>query len=99
MKRGATMQLIPWETCSTETKNGVIADIGDIRLILKRNSNNWTLSMGIRVYTTDRSHSMVRPPSTVLQIPLPCELEEAKEITQKYFTKFLASVINTLIDV
>ncbi len=91
------MYTIPWETCSTETKNSITADIGDIRLILKLYPKNWVLSMGVRVYTKDGSHSMVRPPATVLQIPLPCEKEEAKAITQEYFNNFLSSVLNTLI--
>jgi len=90
------MYMIPWETCSTQTKNSITADIGDIRLILKLHPSNWILSMGIRVYTKDGLHSMVRPPATVLQIPLPCEVDEAKEITQEYFNNFLSSIINTL---
>lgn len=92
------MQVIPWETYSTKSKNCVIADIGDIRLILKRNPANWTLSMGIRVYTEDRNISMVRPPCTVMQMPKSFELEEAKEISQQYFFNFLASVNNALIE-
>lgn len=91
------MYIIPWETCSNETKKCVIADIGDIRLILTPNTNNWTLSMGIRVYTKDRSKSMVRPPATVLQIPMPCELDDAKHLTEEYINQFLSSVIDTLI--
>lgn len=51
--------------------------------------------MGIRVYTTDHSKSMVRPPATVLHIPMPCELEKAKEIANAYFDNFLQSVVNT----
>lgn len=90
------MYMIPWETCSNETKNSIIADIGDIRLILKSGTENWTLSMGIRVYTKDKSKSMVRPPATVLQIPMPCEPEEAKKITEKYFDQFISSIINSL---
>lgn len=90
------MYIIPWESCSTKTKNGITADIGDIRLILTKHPATWTLSMGIRVYTKDGSQSMVRPPATVLQIPMPCELDEAKNITQEYFDKFISSVIDTL---
>ncbi len=90
------MYYIPWESCSTETKKSVIADIGDIRLFLKKNEGNWTLSMGIRVYTKDRSHSMVRPPVTILQIPLPCEMDEAKKLTEEYFNQFISSVLDTL---
>lgn len=90
------MYMIPWETCSNETKNSVIADIGDIRLILKPNTDTWTLSMGIRVYTKDKTKSMVRPPATVLQIPMPCELDEAKKVTSEYFDQFISSVIDSL---
>lgn len=90
------MYIIPWETCSNETKSSVIADIGDIRLILKANTDNWTLSMGIRVYTKDKSKSMVRPPATVLQIPMPCELNEAKKITEEYLNQFLSSIHESL---
>ena len=87
------MHLIPWETCSTKTNKGVIADIGDIRLILSKSTAQWTLSMGIRVYNADKSISMVRPPVTVLTIPMPCEIDEAKNITQEYFNDFLSSVL------
>ena len=87
---------IPWESCSTETKKSITADIGDIRLFLKQNNKNWTLSMGIRVYTKDRSQSMVRLPVTVMQIPLPCEMDEAKKLTEEYFNQFISSVLDTL---
>ncbi len=90
------MYLIPWETCSIKTNKGVIVDIGDIRLILTKSTVQWTLSMGIRVYTADKSKSMVRPPSTVLTIPMPCELYEAMDITQEYFNNFLSSVLEGL---
>lgn len=88
------MYSIPWEQCSIPYRKGLIADIGDIRLLLIPQKENWELSMGIRVYTTDRSKSMVRPPATVLHIPMPCELEEAKEIANSYFDNFLQSVVN-----
>lgn len=90
------MYILPWNTCSTKTRNHIIADIGDIRLILTQHPASWTLSMGIRVYTKDGSNSMVRPPVTILQIPQPCDVDEAKEQTQIYFNKFLSSVINSI---
>lgn len=90
------MYLIPWETCSNNTNKSVIADIGDIRLILSKGTVQWTVSMGIRVYNADKSKSMVRPPSTVLSIPMPCELNEAMDITQEYFNNFLSSVLEGL---
>lgn len=89
------MYIIPWDTCPTKTKNNIIADIGDIRLILAQHPATWTLSMGIRVYSKDGPRSMVRPPATVLQIPQPCDIDEAKEQSQIYFNKFLSSVINS----
>ena len=52
--------------------------------------------MGIRVYTKDRSQSMVRPPVTVMQIPMPCETDEAKKLTEEYFNQFISSVLDTL---
>ena len=90
------MYIIPWDSCSTTTKKSIIADIGDIRLILTKQSSGWVLSMGIRVYGKDRSCSMVRPPVTVMQIPQSCELEDAKKITQDYFNDFLSSVLDSL---
>lgn len=90
------MHLIPWKTCSTKTNKVVIADIGDIRLILSKSTAQWTLSMGIRVYNADKTKSMVRPPATVLTIPMPCELDEAMDITQEYFNNFLSSVLEGL---
>lgn len=91
------MYIIPWETCSTETKKKVIADIGDIRLILNSAPDYWTLSMGIRVYTHDKKRSMVRPPVTVLHIPMPCELEDAKHLTEDYLNQYLSSILGALI--
>jgi len=88
------MYSVPWEQCSKSNKKSIIADIGDIRLILSAHTDHWVLSMGIRVYTSNRENSMVRPPVTVLHIPMPCEIEEAKEITNSYFNNFLSSVIN-----
>lgn len=87
------MYTIPWGNCETKSKNTAIADIGDIRLILAKHPAAWSLSMGIRVYTKDKSNSMVRPPVSVLQIPLPCEFDEAKIIAQEYFDNFLSSVL------
>ncbi len=88
------MYIIPWHTNSTDKKS--IADIGDVRLILKAQSNNWILSMGIRVYTKDGNRSMVRPPVAVLHIPMPCELNKAKKIADAYFKSFLSSIQNAL---
>lgn len=34
--------------------------------------------------------------ATVLQIPMPCELEEAKKVTEKHFDQFISSIINSL---
>lgn len=89
------MYRIPWQKKST-TKNNVLADIGDIRLILQEHPKQWTLLMGIRVYTTDKSKSMVRPPVTVTQFSKPCDTDEAKILAEEYFTNFLESVISNL---
>lgn len=90
------MYIIPWEKCSWQSGNSTIADIGDIRLVLSPHGPGWTVSIGIRVYTADKTQSMVRPQSNVLRITTPCELAEAMDITQEYFNNFLSSVLNTL---
>ena len=95
MKRGNQMHSIPWQKIST-TKNNVIADIGDIRLILQEHPKQWTLQMGIRVYTTDRSKSMIRPPVTVTQFQQPCDPDKAKIMAEEYFTNFLSSVLSNI---
>ena len=90
------MYTINWEKPVKETKNAVIIDIGDIRLLLKHQSNCWELNMGIRVYTNDRSSSMVRPPVNVARFPKSCDIDEAKSLTEKYINEFLSSTLLAL---
>jgi len=91
------MYKINWENPFKTTKTGIIIDIGDIRLILKEHSDHWQLDMGIRVYTSDKSSSIVRPPINATRFPKPCDFETAKCLTEEYFDNFLSSIINATI--
>lgn len=88
---------ITWDNIPHTTKSkSFIADIGDIRIILKEQQSQWLLEMGIRVYTKDRSRSMVRPPVTLTTFDKPCTLDEAKELTAKYLDTFFSSIYSAV---
>lgn len=88
------MYRINWTT--TNNLHSATADIGDIHLVLNGNGKNWTLLMGIRVYTKDRSRSMVRPCSSITSFSDVCDIEEAKLCAEEYFTDFISSVMDDL---
>ena len=88
---------IAWDNIPHTTKNKCfIADIGDVRIFLKEQPNRWLLEIGIRVYTKDRSRSMVRPPVTLTTFDNPCTLDEAKELTAKYLDSFFSSIYSAV---
>ena len=89
------MYKIDWTT--TKNSRNATADVGNIHLLLIGNEKNWILSMGIRVYTKDRSRNMVRPHSTVATFSDVSDIEEAKLKAEEYFTDSIDSVINDLI--
>lgn len=88
---------ITWDNIPHTTKSkSFIADIGDIRIILKEQQTKWLLEMGIRVYTKDHSSSMVRPPVTLTTFDKPCSLDDAKELTAKYLDTFFSSIFSAV---
>lgn len=96
MKRGSRMYSINWDTQSTYTANSFIADIGDLRIILKDRKNSWQLYMGIRVYSKDGKQSMVRPTVLVTQFAKPCDADAAKALANEYIDRFISSILNNL---
>lgn len=91
------MYKINWENPAKVSKNGVIIDVGDIRLLLKERPHCWELNIGIRVYNNDLTKSMVRPPVNITQFNKPCSFDDAKIFTEKYINNFLLSITNDLI--
>lgn len=91
------MYIIPWDNYPHTSKKGIIADIGDIRVILTEQPSQWILSMGFRVYSADKTKSMVRPSATITRFPKPCTLEDAKLLTEEYINNFITSITNALI--
>lgn len=89
------MYKIDWTT--TKNLRNATADVGDIHLVLNGSGKNWTLSMGIRVYTKDHTRNMVRPCSTVTTFSDACDIEETKLKAEQYFTDFITSVMDNLI--
>lgn len=90
------MYKINWDNPFKISKSGLIIDVGDIRLLLKEHSDCWQLNMGIRTYTNDKEHSMVRPPVNVARFSKPCDIEEAKNLTEEYLNDFLSSILNAI---
>lgn len=89
------MYKINWDNPVKTSKTGIIVDVGDIRLLLKEHSDYWQLDMGIRVYTKDKSSSMIRPPVNVTRFTKPCDFDEAKILAEEYLNNFLSSILNT----
>lgn len=90
------MYKINWDNPVKTSKSGIIVDIGDIRLLLKEHSDYWQLDIGIRVYTKDKSSSMIRPPVNVARFSKPCNFESVKYLTQDFLNSFLKSILNKL---
>lgn len=90
------MYSIDWDTKSSNTAHSYIADIGDLRVILKDQSKCWHLYMGIRVYSKDGSTSMVRPTVFVTQFDKPCDVDTAKALASEYVDRFISSIIANL---
>ena len=90
---------IPWNTLPTRSKSKTItAEVGDIRIILTERPADWNLSFGIRVYTKDRTKSMIRPHIGITNFDKPCTVDEAKALTEQYLEYFL-STINSAIEI
>jgi len=73
-----------------------IADIGDLRIILKEHDKYWQLSMGFRIYTKDGSQSMIRPTSNITQFEKPCDIEQAKKLAHSHVEKFVSGIMADL---
>lgn len=84
---------IPWNTLPTKSKaKHHTADVGDLRIILTEQEMHWTLNFGIRVYSKDRTKSMVRPHVCITTFDKPCPLETAKSLTEEYLEDFLSKI-------
>ncbi len=90
------MYSINWDTHSHYCANSYIADIGDLRVVLKEQSNFWQLSIGIRVYAKDGVQSMVRPTVSVTKFEKPCDADTAKSLTNEYIDRFICSILANL---
>lgn len=89
------MYKIPWHTAQT-SKNGLIIDLSNLRLILHEHPNYWQLSIGIKAYSTNKSVSAFRPPVNIIQFEKPCDIEQAKDLTEAYMNEFITSLLNSL---
>ena len=90
------MYSIDWDTKASGNAHSFIADIGDLRIILKDQSKCWQLYIGIRVYSKDGATSMVRPTVLVTQFDKPCEADTAKSLANEYIDRFISSIIANL---
>lgn len=90
------MYSIDWDTKVSDNTHNFIADIGDLRIVLKDQSKCWQLYMGIRVYSKDGSTSMVRPTVSVTQFDKPCDSDTAKSLASEYVDRFISSIIANL---
>ncbi len=90
------MYSIDWDTKASNNAHSFIADIGDLRIVLKDQSKCWQLYMGIRVYSKDGSTSMVRPTVLVTQFDKPCDADAAKLLASEYVDCFVSSILDNL---
>lgn len=88
---------IPWNTLPPKSKSKTItADVGDIRVILTERETDWNLCFGIRVYTKDRTKSMIRPHIGITNFDKPCTMDEAKALTEQYLEYFLTTLTSAI---
>lgn len=88
---------IPWTDLPPKSKvKSHRVDVGDLRIILAERDTHWDLDFGIRVYTKDRSSSMVRPPARITTFQKPCTLDEAKALTEQYMEYFLSTITSAI---
>lgn len=88
---------IPWNTLPPKSRaKHHTADVGDLRIILIEQEMHWTLNFGIRVYSKDRTKSMVRPHVCITTFDKPCTLETAKTLTEEYLEEFLSKISSAI---
>ncbi len=87
--------MIQWKTQSNTSKK-FVADVGDLHLILKRQSSYWQLSMCIRVYSQDTTKNMLRPAVVITKFDKDYTATEAKQLTLAYLENFLAKITQAL---
>lgn len=87
--------MLPWKEYN-HNQNILIADAGDLRVILKKQNACWQLSMTFRVYTKDGSKSMLRPAVSITQFPKEHTTEEAQVLTYEYVKKFADSITSAI---
>ena len=81
-------------TWNKQQSGNYIAEIGDLKVLLKEYPEHWWLSMGIRSYSKDMSKSMMRPPVNVIQFEKPCDDEQVILRANDYLGKFIAKITN-----
>lgn len=88
---------IPWTDLPPKSKaKSLRVDVGDLRIILTERDAPWDLDFGIRVYTKDRTSSMVRPPARITTFQKPCTMDEAKALTEQYLEYFLSTITSAI---
>lgn len=77
-----------------QPRGSYVAEIGDLRVVVKEYNEYWWLSMGIRSYSSDMSVGMFRPAVNIIQFPKPCTEEQALELANDYMEKFIGRIVS-----
>ena len=87
--------MLPWKEYN-HNPNILIADAGDLRVILKHQNTCWQLSMAFRVYTQDGTKSMIRPAASITHFPKEYTTKEAQTLAYQYVKAFTDGIISAI---
>lgn len=89
--------IIPWYMKDLRFTPGTVADIGNIRLVLKRrnqqNNNNWRLYMHIRTKEAGGVREALKKEVAVAEYDGKLSLSEAQEAVRQYFQEFVEGIV------
>lgn len=82
--------MITWKK---QPRGSYIAELGDIRIVLKEYSDYWQISMGIYSYSKDMTVRMIRPMVNIFQFDKPCDEEQAITRANDYMDGFVSRIM------
>ncbi len=89
--------IIPWYQKDVRFKPGTVADIGNIRLYLRKTNreknNKWRLYISIRTCKEDGVEDSLKREVAVAEFRGNLDLKEAQEKANKYLENFLFGIL------
>ena len=91
---------IPWYMTDTRFKAGTVADVGDIRITIKKTdrkrNNKWRLYMGVRTRKINGVADDLKRDVCVAEFKGSLLLEQVQKCADNYLEYFLKSILGDL---